>query len=58
MDNVVTPTQAQKEFFKLIKKVNEDRRPILVKPTKAGEKGVVIIGEDDWKAIQEKLHQK
>ncbi|NMV53534.1 type II toxin-antitoxin system Phd/YefM family antitoxin [Lactobacillus reuteri] len=58
MDNIVTPAQAQREFFELIKKVNEDRHPILVKPTKAGEKGSVIVGEDDWKAIQEKLHQQ
>lgn len=55
MDNIVTPAQAQKEFFKLIKKANEDRRPVIVKPIKDGEKGVVIVGEDDWRTIQETL---
>lgn len=55
MDNVITPTQGRKEFFKLIKKVNDDKSPIVIKPTKDGEKGVVVIGEDDWKAIQETL---
>lgn len=55
MDNVVTPTQGRKEFFKLLKQVNEDRRPVIIHPTKAGEKGAVIISEDDWNAIQETL---
>ena len=55
MDNVITPTQGRKEFFKLIKKVNDDKQPVMVKPTKAGEKGAVVVGEDDWKAIQETL---
>ena len=27
----------------------------MVKPTKDGEKGAVVVGEDDWKAIQETL---
>lgn len=55
MDNIITPTQGRKEFFKLIKKVNDDKSPIVIKPTKDGEKGAVVIGEDDWKAIQETL---
>ena len=55
MDDVITPTQGQKEFFKLIKKVNEDKHPVVIQPTKSGEKGAVVIGEDDWKAIQETL---
>ena len=55
MDNVVTPTQGRKEFFKLIKKVNDDKQPIMLKPTKDGEKGAVVVGEDDWKAIQKTL---
>lgn len=55
MDNLLTPSQARKEFFQLIKKVNEDKHPVMIRPTKGGEKGAVIIGEDDWKAIQETL---
>lgn len=55
MDNIVTPAQAQKELLELIKKANEDRRPVIVKPIKDGEKGVVIVGEDDWRIIQETL---
>lgn len=55
MDNVVTPTQGRKEFFKIIKEVNADKKPVMIKPTKGGEKGAVMIGEDDWNAIQETL---
>lgn len=55
MDDVITPTQGRKEFFKLIKKVNEDKHPVIIQSTKSGEKGAVVIGEDDWKSIQETL---
>lgn len=55
MDDVVTPTQGRKDFFKLLRQVNEDKHPIIIQPTKAGEKGAVVISEDDWKAIQETL---
>lgn len=55
MDNVVTPTQGRKDFFKIIKEVNAEKRPVIIKPTKAEEKGAVMIGEDDWNAIQETL---
>ncbi len=55
MDNVVTPTQGRKDFFKIIKEVNAEKRPVIIKPTKTEEKGAVMIGEDDWNAIQETL---
>lgn len=55
MDNVVTPTQGRKDFFKIIKEVNADKKPVVIKPTKNDEKGAVVIGEDDWNAIQETL---
>lgn len=55
MDNVVTPTQGRKDFFKIIKDVNRDKKPVIIRPTKANEKGAVVIGEDDWNAIQETL---
>ena len=47
MNNIVTPTQGRKEFFKLIKQVNENKKPIIVKPIKNGE--------DDQNAIQKAL---
>jgi antitoxin YefM len=55
MDNIVTPTEGRKEFFKIIKEVNADKKPVIIKPTKDGEKGAVMIGEDDWNAIRETL---
>lgn len=55
MDQIVTPTQARKDLFKIIKRINENNEPVVIKPTKADEKSVVVIGEDDWKAIQETL---
>ncbi|TFZ15807.1 type II toxin-antitoxin system Phd/YefM family antitoxin [Limosilactobacillus fermentum] len=54
-DQIVTPTQARKDLFKIIKRINENNEPVVIKPTKADEKSVVVIGEDDWKAIQETL---
>lgn len=55
MDNVVTPTQARRNLFNIIKNVNRDKEPVTIKPTKSEEKGAVLIGEDDWNAIQETL---
>lgn len=55
MDNVITPTQARKDLFKLLKNINQDKKPVMIKPTKADEKGAVMISEDDWNAIQETL---
>lgn len=55
MDNVVTPTQARRNLFNIIKAVNRDKEPVTIKPTKAKEKGAVLISEDDWNAIQETL---
>lgn len=55
MDNVVNPTQGRKDFFKIIKEVNVNKKPVMIKPTKSKKKGAVIIGEDDWNAIQETL---
>lgn len=55
MDQIVTPTQARKDLFKIIKRINENNEPVVIKPTKADEKSVVVISEDDWKAIQETL---
>ena len=55
MMNTYTPTSARKDFFNIIKSVNEDSKEIYIAPTKIGEKGAVLVGEDDWNAIQETL---
>ncbi len=55
MKDIYTPTKARQNLFKLIKKTNEEKAPIRIEPTKENEKGAVLIGEDDWKAMQETL---
>ena len=55
MDSVVNPTQGRKDSFKIVKEVNANKKPVMIKPTKSEEKGVVIIGEDNYNAIQETL---
>lgn len=55
MSDVYTPTSARQHFFEIIKKANEDKTSVVISPTKKGEPGAVVLGEDDWKAIQETL---
>ncbi|WP_367341250.1 type II toxin-antitoxin system Phd/YefM family antitoxin [Limosilactobacillus sp.] len=55
MDQIYTPTEARKNIFKILKGVNKNNKPVVIKPQKNNEKGAVIIGEDDWNAIQETL---
>lgn len=55
MVDEVTFTQGQKGFLKLIKKVNEDKYPVMVKAVKGRRRGTVVICEDDWNAIQETI---
>ncbi|TDM12881.1 type II toxin-antitoxin system Phd/YefM family antitoxin [Macrococcus lamae] len=50
-----TPTSARKDLFNIIRSVNEDSKEVYIAPTKIGEKGAVLVGEDDWNAIQETL---
>lgn len=52
---MVKPTLGWKNFFKIIKKVNANKKTVMIKPAKSEEKGAVIIGEDDWNAIHETL---
>lgn len=50
----VTATAARKDIYNLIARVNEDCRPIAITTSKG--KGAVLIGEDDWAAIEETLY--
>ena len=48
----VTATAARSDLYRLIDAVNEDSSPITI----TGRRGnAVLIGEDDWSAIQETL---
>lgn len=48
----VTATAARSNLYRLIDQVNEDSEPLTI----TGQRGnAVLIGEDDWQAIQETL---
>lgn len=50
----VTATAARKDLYNLINSVNENCAPIAITSTKG--KGAVLIGEDEWAAIEETLY--
>ena len=50
----VTATAARKDIYNLIARVNEDCKPIAITSSKG--KGAVLVGEDDWAAIEETLY--
>ena len=46
-------TNARKELYRIIEKINESHEPVHV----IGKNGsVVMVAEDDWKAIEETLY--
>lgn len=48
----VSATSARANLYRLIDQVNEDSEPLTI----TGQRGnAVLIGEDDWRAIQETL---
>lgn len=50
----VTATAARKDIYNLITRVNDDCKPITITNSKG--KGAVLVGEDDWAAIEETLY--
>jgi antitoxin YefM len=50
----VTATEARKDIYNLIARVNEDCKPVTITTTKG--KGAVLVGEDDWNSIEETLY--
>lgn len=53
MDSV-TATAARKDIYNLIASVNENCAPIAITTSKG--KDAVLIGEDEWSAIEETLY--
>lgn len=51
---VINPSTAQKNFYKLLKEVNENHTEIEI-ISERSENNAVLIGLDDWRAIQETL---
>ncbi len=46
-------TEARKQLYKLIDDVTESHEPVQI----TGKRGnAVLVGEDDWRAVQETLH--
>ncbi|MCQ2595022.1 MAG: type II toxin-antitoxin system Phd/YefM family antitoxin [Treponemataceae bacterium] len=52
--NAINVTQARANLFQLIASVNYNSEPITLTNNKG--KNAVLIGEDDWNAIQETLY--
>jgi prevent-host-death family protein len=49
----ITATEARKSLYKLIDDVAGTHEPIQI----TGKRGnAVLVGEDDWRAVQETLH--
>ncbi|MCH7823574.1 MAG: type II toxin-antitoxin system Phd/YefM family antitoxin [Acidobacteria bacterium] len=49
----ITATEARKRLYKLVDEVQESHEPVQI----TGKRGsAVLVGEDDWRAIQETLH--
>ena len=52
--NAITATQARANLFKIMSFVNESSEPVTL--TNNRGKNAVLIGEDDWNAIQETIY--
>ncbi|WP_313628067.1 type II toxin-antitoxin system Phd/YefM family antitoxin [Enterococcus italicus] len=50
----LNPSSARKDFYKLLKDVNENHTEIEIISDRS-ENNAVLIGLDDWRAIQETL---
>ena len=52
--NAITATKARANLFKIMAFVNDNSQPLTLTNSKG--KNAVLIGEDDWNAIQESLY--
>ena len=50
----ITATKARENIYQLIQDVNTNCTPITIKNNRG--KNAVLIGEEDWKAIEETLY--
>jgi antitoxin YefM len=49
----VTATEARKQLYKLLDDVSDTHEPVQI----TGKRGnAVLVGEDDWRAVQETLY--
>ena len=52
--NAITATKARANLFNIIAFVNDNSQPLTL--TTSRGKNAVLIGEDDWNAIQETIY--
>lgn len=50
---VITATKAREKIYKLIQEVNANNSPVTI--TNNRGKNAVLVGEEDWSAIEETL---
>jgi len=51
--STIPVTTARSQLYRLIDQVNEDSEPLVI----TGQRGnAVLVGEEDWRAIQETLY--
>ena len=49
----ISATEARRQLYKLVDQVQDSHEPIQI----TGKRGnAVLVGEDDWRAVQETLH--
>jgi len=51
--SAVNATNARKNLYRLIREVSESHEPVTIK---GKDRSAVLVGEDDWRAIQETLY--
>lgn len=50
----ISATALRRDLYNIISRVNEDCTPVSI--TNSCGKGAVLVGEDDWAAIEETLY--
>lgn len=49
----ISATEARKSLYRLVDEVSESHEPVQI----IGKRGnAMLVGEDDWRAVQETLH--
>lgn len=52
--NAITATKARENIYQLINDVNNNNTPVTITNTRG--KNAILIGEEDWNAIEETLY--
>ena len=53
---VISPTNARKNLYGIIKHVVTDNQPVEISSMKDENESVVVISKSDWNAIQETMY--